>query len=48
MSQRQKLILGDGHNFKTKTGIFGSAIGVGPTGTMANHSQVLQKKMAYL
>ncbi len=35
-----------GLNCKTKTGIFGSAIGVGPTGMMANHLQVLQKRMA--
>lgn len=39
--------IGPGLNCKTKMGIFGSAIGMGPTGMMANHLQVLQKKMAY-
>ena len=44
MGQSQNLIVGAGLNCKTRTGIFGSPIGVGPTGMMANHLQVLQKK----
>jgi ligand-binding sensor domain-containing protein len=44
--QPKAVIIGPGLNCKTKTGISGSAIGVGSIGMMANYLQVLQKKMA--
>ena len=45
MGQGQKLIVGVGLNCRTKTEIFGSVVGVEPTGMMGKHLQVLQQKI---
>ena len=41
-------MIGLGPFYRTKKGIYGSVVGKELTDMMANHTQALQKKMAYL